>query len=159
MPPQTIQPPPSVNIDVVDVSTPTGQIAAGGIGISFLVWAFFRIRKMWRDDNGDANLSKRQDEYLNKLETRIQDLQERADKFAQERNEATARASIFEGEVKALKIKIEHIENERNEAKRLLEVLENKYKELHAENDSLKNEISSLRAIVDRRLVSRDNIN
>lgn len=128
----------------MDLNTPTGKLVGGTVGVGFLIWAFFRVKQMWRDDQSTGRQDQREDAYLTKLEARIKELEARADKFAEERNIALTEAATLRGKIEALQSKIEHIESEKQAARNLLQDIEKRHNELLAANSRLQNELDGL---------------
>lgn len=150
--------PTNIDPNQIDVTTPIGQIAAGGLSITALIVGFFRLRKALRVDVAEGRQVEREDAYLTKLEKRVDDLEARSDKFASEKNEAVRAAAVLEGEIKALKVTILHLEEDRKAIKVMLDDVEARYKEVLAKNESLQEEIDKLQAVVERRALPRPEI-
>jgi chromosome segregation ATPase len=126
----------------------TGWLALGGVGIPGLVWAFFQIKRLLRNDKGEERQAEREHGYLSTLEDRIKELETRADKFAEERNVALQEAARLSGQVQVLETKLSHVEQEKSAIRTLLTDVENKYRVLSTENERMRAELTAMEKLL-----------
>jgi chromosome segregation ATPase len=132
----------------IDSGISTGWLALGGVGVPGLVWAFFQIKKLLRNDKGEERQAEREHSYLSNLEERIKELEARADKFAEERNVALQEAARLSGQVQVLETKLAHVEQEKGAIRTLLTDVENKYRALSTENERMRAEIAAMEKLL-----------
>lgn len=132
----------------IDTGISTGWLALGGVGVPGLVWAFFQIKKLLRNDKGEERQAEREHSYLTNLEERIKELETRADKFAEERNVALQESARLSGQVQVLETKLTHVEQEKAAIRTLLTDVESKFKTLSAENERMAAEITAMEKLL-----------
>jgi chromosome segregation ATPase len=132
----------------LDTGISTGWLALGGVGVPGLVWAFFQVKKLLRNDKGEERQAEREHSYLTNLEERIKELESRADKFAEERNLALQESARLSGQVQVLETKLLHVEQEKSAIRTLLTDVEAKFKTLSAENEKMIAELSTMEKLL-----------
>lgn len=132
----------------LDTGISTGWLALGGVGIPGLVWAFFQVKKLLRNDKGEERQAEREHSYLTNLEERIKELETRADKFAEERNLALQESARLSGQVQVLETKLAHVEQEKSAIRTLLTDVGAKFKTLSAENERMAAEITAMEKLL-----------
>ena len=132
----------------LDTGISTGWLALGGVGIPGLVWAFFQIKKLLRNDKGEERQAEREHSYLTNLEERIKELETRADKFAEERNLALQESARLSGQVQVLETKLAHVEQEKAAIRTLLTAVESNFKALSSENERMAAEITAMEKLL-----------
>lgn len=132
----------------LDSGISTGWLALGGVGVPGLVWAFFQVKKLLRNDKGEERQAEREHSYLTNLEERIKELETRADKFAEERNLALQESARLSGQVQVLETKLAHVEQEKAAIRTLLTDVESRFKTLSAENERMAAEITAMEKLL-----------
>lgn len=132
----------------IDTGISTGWLALGGVGVPGLVWAFFQVKKLLRNDKGEERQAEREHSYLTNLEDRIKELESRADKFAEERNVALQESARLSGQVQVLETKLAHVEQEKAAIRTLLTDVEAKYKTLAADNERMAAELTAMEKLL-----------
>ena len=132
----------------LDTGISTGWLALGGVGVPGLVWAFFQIKKLLRNDKGEERQAEREHSYLTNLEERIKELESRADKFAEERNVALQEAARLSGQVQVLETKLLHVEAEKAAIRTLLTDVESRFKTLTTDNERMISELATMEKLL-----------
>ena len=132
----------------IDTGISTGWLALGGVGVPGLVWAFFQVKKLLRNDKGEERQAEREHSYLTGLEERIKELEARADKFAEERNLALQESARLSGQVQVLETKLLHVEQEKAAIRTLLTDVESRFKTLSSENERMAAEITAMEKLL-----------
>ena len=128
----------------LDSGIATGWLALGGVGIPGLVWAFFQLKKLIRNDKGEGRQQEREHGYLSNLEVRVKELETRADRFAEERNVALQEAARLSGQVQVLETKLAHVEAEKTAIRTLLTDVESRFKTLTTDNERMISELATM---------------
>ena len=132
----------------LDSGIATGWLALGGVGIPGLVWAFFQLKKLIRNDKGEGRQQEREHGYLSNLEVRVKELETRADRFAEERNVALQEAARLSGQIQVLETKLTHVEQEKAAIRTLLTDVESRFKTLTTDNDRMTAELGAMEKLL-----------
>ena len=121
-------------------------------GVAAFIYNFFKNFKI---DKRRENREIKVDDWTDTLLKRVGDLENKIDKFVEERNEAVAeaaelrtqlalanqKAEILEEEVKELRSIVEELKTARNETKKLLKNIQISYSALIEENDEFRSKL------------------